>query len=130
MSDTIIYRLDGRYFGFIRDGNLFRGNGEYFGWAEESGHVWQATGRFLGEIVEENYILRRIGMTAPGSKYPRIAPIPPVPPVPQVNRVYKIGLVGWIDSLRDEDGRGTLNSKRAIQDREAKTQEPKIRNEE
>ena len=39
-------------------GYLFDGNGNYIRWVEE-GKMWKNDGTFLGEIVQDNYILKR-----------------------------------------------------------------------
>ena len=123
MKDLIIFRLDGRYFGFVRGGNLFRGNGDYYGWVDRAERVWRADGYYIGEIVEENYVLRSIAGPNYGRQVPRRPPTRPVPPVPQVDRVYKIGMLGWIDSLHHEDNRGTLNYfVRITEDQKTETQ--------
>lgn len=94
-----IYRWDGRYFGFISGGRLFGTNSDYLGWVDDSGRVWRADGQFLGELVNESYILRRQSAPQPLARLPRLAPVPPIPPAPRINRVGRVGRVGWIDAL-------------------------------
>jgi hypothetical protein len=77
---------------------LFDDNGNYLGWVEE-GKVWRSDGTFLGEIVEDNYILRRKTMIPPIPKIPKIPPILPIPPIPSIDRIGKIPKIGWVDAL-------------------------------
>jgi hypothetical protein len=51
---TAIYRWNGEYFGFLRNGRLFNASSEYLGWITDDGRVWRKDGSFLGEIEDEN----------------------------------------------------------------------------
>jgi hypothetical protein len=77
---TAIFRWSGQYFGFVQNGNLFAADGRYLGWVDETGRVWSANGLFLGEVVDDKYILRRLSME---------------PPAPMVPKVPPLGQVGW-----------------------------------
>jgi hypothetical protein len=94
-----IHRWSGQYFGFLLDGYLFNRQGEYVGWATDEGAVWLRDGRFLGELVEDNYILRRNAMMEPSRRIPKIQPIRPIPPIPALPRIPRISRLGWSDSL-------------------------------
>ncbi len=96
-----LYKWSGQYVGFISGGNLFDASSTYLGWVDEEGRCWSSSGSFLGELVEENYVLRRTTMVPPVPKVPKVPPVPPVPPVAKVNRVGKVGRVGWTDALAD-----------------------------
>lgn len=73
-----IFYWAGQYAGFIDNNRVFAANGRYLGWVEpHSGNVWKANGLYLGQIVEDHYILRRRNWTPPHRKTP---PVPPVPP--------------------------------------------------
>ena len=96
---TPIYKWSGQYWGFIYNNRLNDANSNYKGWVDENNQVWNSNGKYLGEIVEEKYILRRISKVEPVPKIPKVPPIPPVPPVPKVNRVGKVPRVGWTDPL-------------------------------
>jgi hypothetical protein len=55
---TPLYRWDGRYVGFRLGDHLYTPSGEAFGWVDEDETAWHSDGRYLGEIFEDNYILR------------------------------------------------------------------------
>ena len=100
MSDkTPIFRWSGEYFGFIYKGNFFDAEGEYLGWVEDDGSVWNRDGTYLGELVEGCYILRNTIKMEPTPKMPKIPPIPPIPPIPKPDRIGRIGKIGWEDAL-------------------------------
>src|SRR5258708_36582625 len=96
---TKLFLWNGPYFGFLKNGRLFRADGEYLGWVDEKGRAWKADGTYLGELVQENYILRNTSKVEPMARIPRIAPISPVPPVPPLNRVGRVGKMSCIDAL-------------------------------
>jgi len=98
---TPIYKWNGEYSGFIHSDRLFDAHSKYLGWVDDDGRVWRSDGTFLGEIVEENYILRRTTMVEPVPKVPKVPPVPPVAPVPKINRVGRVKKVGWKDALEE-----------------------------
>ena len=96
-----IKRLDGRYFGYLRDGKfLYRHDGQYIGWLDPMQNVFLASGRFLGHFRSPSYIVRITSM-----------PIPPaqtVKPIPPAGKLAPIRLpdstpvpppAGWTDAL-------------------------------
>jgi len=93
-----IYRWNGEYFGFISKGNFFDASSKWVGWVEGK-QVWLANGELLGEIRDNNYILRRTALIHSIPRIPNIPPISPVPPVPPVNRIGKVPLTGFKDAL-------------------------------
>ena len=99
MSKTPIYRWSGEFFGFIYNGKFFDADSNFLGWTDDENRVWRADGTFLGEIVDDNYILRRTTMIEPVPRVPKVPPVPPVPPVPRVDRVGHVPKVGWEDAL-------------------------------
>jgi hypothetical protein len=94
-----IHRWSGEYVGFVSNGRLFDAHSNYLGWVEDDGRAWKADGRFLGEIVEGNYLLRRASMIEPIPRIPRIPPIPPISPIPRINRIGRIDRMGWDDAV-------------------------------
>lgn len=94
-----IFRWSGAYFGFLRNGNLFDATGTYKGWLTDEGAVWRADGRFLGELVDDHYILRRQSMIEPIRRVPKVPPVRRVPRVPAIPRVPRIPRLGWVDAL-------------------------------
>ena len=96
-----IYRWDGSYFGFVRNQNLLGADSTYLGWIDDDGRVWKADGSFLGEVVDDEYILRRLAMVAPVNRVPKVPPIPPIAPIPPINRIGRIARAGWVDALEN-----------------------------
>jgi len=100
MSDKRpIFRWSGEYFGFLYNGRFFDADANYLGWIEDDGSIWNEDGSYLGELNEENYILRNSMKIEPISKIPKIPPIPPIPPIPKIDKIGKIGRIGWDDAL-------------------------------
>jgi len=62
-------------------------------------HAWRADGSFLGEIVDNNYIMRRENMVEPLPKIPKIPPIHPIPPISRIDKIGRIPRIGWKDVL-------------------------------
>lgn len=81
---TPIYQWNGQYFGFIKNDRLFNASSQYLGWVTEDGKVWRRNGTFLGEVENENYILRRTSMATPARR---------------ANRAGKASRAGRIDAL-------------------------------
>ncbi|MFI0395848.1 4-fold beta flower protein [Paracoccus sp. p1-h21] len=97
MSD--LYTWGGKYVGFVVNGNLFDRNGSYRGWIEGDGKAWDDQGRYLGSLVEGNYIMRSQMAVPPIPRIPRIPPIPPIPQMPRMNRIGRIPKLGYDDAL-------------------------------
>lgn len=95
---TPVFKWSGEYFGFIHNENLFHADGACLGWIE-SGQVWASDGTYLGQVMEENYILRRTNMIAPLPKIPRSLPIRSIRPVQEISRSGRMPTAGWIDAL-------------------------------
>ncbi|EOV1982966.1 TPA: 4-fold beta flower protein [Vibrio parahaemolyticus] len=96
---TPIYRWNGQYFGFIKNDRLFNASSQYLGWVTEDGRVWRRNGTFLGEVENENYILRRTSMATPANRAVRATPATPVTPARRANREGKALRAGRIDAL-------------------------------
>jgi hypothetical protein len=98
---TPIYRWSGEYFGFLSGGNLFDASCRYLGWAAADGEVWRKDGSLLGEIVEDNYILRNT-MTVARPLQP-IRPIPVIPPTPArwAIRTARALRTAYVDALAE-----------------------------
>jgi hypothetical protein len=74
-----LFRLDGRYYGFVADGYIFDAAGSYRGWVSR-GQVWRADGRYVGELRDRRYVVRGVYATMPADRSP-LTP-PPRPRVP------------------------------------------------
>ena len=96
-----IFHWNGKYFGFIKNGNLFNSISEYLGWIDNDGTLWNKDGHYIGEQVEENYILRKTNKMKPMSKMPKMTPMSPMSPMSPMNKMGKMGRMGWIDALDD-----------------------------
>jgi hypothetical protein len=96
-----IYRWNGQYFGFISNGSFFDARGTYLGWVDPDNRVWRADGTFLGEKVDDNYMLKCTSMAEPVSTVARVSPVAPVPPVPSVDRIAQVPRAGWKDALEE-----------------------------
>ena len=95
-----IFKWNGEYFGFVRRDYLFSHRGEYRGWIGRNQRVWKSSGEFLGELVDGKYILRRNTMIPPVPTVPKVPPPPPVPPMRAINLTGRIPKVGWTDALK------------------------------
>ena len=98
-NKTPIFRWSGEYSGFIHNGYFFDTNSNYLGWVEDDGTVWNKDGTYLGELIEENYILRNTMKMEPRPKIPKISPISPISPIPKIDKIGKSGRIGWEDAL-------------------------------
>ena len=96
-----LFTWAGRYAGFRYGDNIFTSRGAYAGWIDTQKMVWSRHGRYLGEVVEGNYVLRPTMRLPPIPRVPRIPPIPPIPPLPPIPRIPRIPRVGWIDALAE-----------------------------
>lgn len=96
---TPIYRWNGQYFGFIKNDRLFSASSQYLGWVTEDGRAWRRNGTFLGEVENENYILRRTSMATPATRAVRATPAIPATPARRANRAGKALRAGRIDAL-------------------------------
>ncbi len=97
--DGPLYRWSGEYFGFFRSGCFFRADSEYLGWVSDDGRVWQADGTFLGELVDQNYVLRRRSMAEPARRARRARPARPARPARKANRAGRARRSSWDDAL-------------------------------
>lgn len=53
----LIYRWNGKYFGYIWQDRLFDKDGNYVAWVDGD-EVWKKDGTYLGDLVDEVYVLR------------------------------------------------------------------------
>ena len=88
MNHDYVYKINGNYFGFIKDGLLFSRDGEHLGWVEGQ-LVWDLHGKFRGLLFKPRedesviYIIRdRLSMppiTRPPKQKAGTIPPPPSP---------------------------------------------------
>ena len=97
---TPIFKSNGLYLGFISNGNLFSRDGEYLGWVEDD-FVWDAKGRFRGQILAGKYIAFNQFAVPPIPRVPRVAPIAPILPASPSANPAPISLPpGWSDGFK------------------------------
>jgi len=90
-----IYKMSGTYLGFISNGFLFSRDGDYLGWIEGQ-YVWDAAGRFRGELWEGKYIIFHPFLVQPLPKQPRAKPVVPALPNPLPNIPPVAPPTGWV----------------------------------
>ncbi|MDX7780335.1 hypothetical protein SJR98_19840 [Aeromonas hydrophila] len=96
---TFIYRWNGEYFGFIKNDHLFDAKSQYLGWVTNDDKVWRKNGTFLGELEDENYILKRTSMAKPVTRSVRAIPTTPATPARRANRAGRTPRTGQVDAL-------------------------------
>src|SRR5260221_14280313 len=98
MADYIFWS-NGKYLGFVDDGNIFSRDGVFLGWIESNIHAWDSTGRYRGRRWNARYIIVNTFVLAPVPRPPKSTPTPPPLPAPPAN-IPAIGLPpGWKDSF-------------------------------
>lgn len=98
---TPLYKWNGQYVGFVYNDRLFDAASGYIGWLDDDGRCWNADGSFLGELVEQNYVLRRSSMATPASKAVKARPATPATPARKANRPGRATRAGWVDVLAE-----------------------------
>ena len=63
------------------------------------GEVWRRDGTFLGESVEDSYVLRRRDAALRSPRVPIDSPSPPAPPSPWAPRPFRKPRAGCEDAL-------------------------------
>jgi hypothetical protein len=94
-----LFCWSGRFVGFCVDGCLFEANGVYRGWEDAAGRVWHYDGQYLGERVEQHYVLRRVAWATPVPQPRRVPPVVPELPLPPPHRAARPPRPGWEDAL-------------------------------
>lgn len=96
-----LYTWSGHYCGFIQNNYIFDLRCKYLGWLDDDGRAWHANGHFWGELVEENYILRRMSMATPAIRAIRATPATPATPAARATRAARAARTGYTDVLTD-----------------------------
>ncbi len=95
---TPLFRWDGKYWGFLADGELYDRYGRHVGWLE--GHdAYHRNGRFMGALRDGRHVLRDVLRGEPIHRAPRVAVPYPTPPTPPPDRGARELLDGWTDAL-------------------------------
>lgn len=95
-----IYRWKDEYFGFLYNNRLFDKNSNYLGWIDED-EVWRKDGIYLGNLVAENYILKKRTMATKARRAIRAIPATPARPSTKANRAAKAQKAGYVDALME-----------------------------
>lgn len=95
---TPLFTCGGEYVGFIANGTIFDAHSNYRGWIDGCS-AWNSDGTYLGEVMDEHYILRNNMDMEPMAQMARMPPMPPMPPLPQIARMPRMPRLGWIDVL-------------------------------
>ena len=98
---TKIFHWNGKYFGFIKNEKLFSKTSKYLGWIDNNGNAWNKDGHYLGEQVNDNYILRKTSKMKPMSKMSKMTPMSPMSPMHPMDKMGKAKRLGWVDALDD-----------------------------
>ena len=100
--ETIVIHLfcwSGLFAGYLVEDFLFDVNGVYLGWEDASGRLWRRDGSYLGERVDQHYVMRRDGFATPVPLPRRVPPVIPDLPAPPANRAARPPRPGWTDAL-------------------------------
>ena len=101
MEHLFIYRINGQYLGFVRDGILYDSLGTYLGFQVDD-NFWNSHGQFCGQLYTTNgysYILKYQFNIPPNPQAPKYNPnfigelptsLPPINPI-LVNVGFKDG---------------------------------------
>ncbi|MDQ5935675.1 MAG: hypothetical protein QG574_2990 [Cyanobacteriota bacterium erpe_2018_sw_21hr_WHONDRS-SW48-000092_B_bin.40] len=96
-----LYTWRGSYCGFIQNNCIFDLRCRYLGWLENDGRAWHSDGHFWGELVDENYILRRTSMATPARRAIRATPATPATPAVPATRATRAIRAGYTDAFTD-----------------------------
>lgn len=92
-----IFKWNGQHLGFSVNGYLFDPSCNYLGWIEQDGSVWSDRGRYVGELIEGQYILRNTMKMQPMARMPKMRPMPPMPPMQPMPRMPRMPRMVWRD---------------------------------
>ena len=95
-----IYRWNGEYFGFIKNGRLFDRHSNYLCWIDEN-EVWKKNGEHLGKIVNGDYILIKTSAPNRARRARRAPPARPATPAARANRAGRARRAGYQDALKE-----------------------------
>jgi hypothetical protein len=99
MERKILYKYNGQYWGFILKGRIYNKYGKYFGWIDKKNKCWNEDGDYIGELVEDKYIIQKNIYTEPISRIPKIPRAEPVKIADQPNIKPKVLTTNYYDVL-------------------------------
>ena len=99
--NTALFRRDGRYWGFLENGEIYDRHGRHAGWLMPGPEqdVYDLTGRFLGQLVEGHHVLRSVFRPEPVHRAPRPPTHHATPPDPWPDREPALAIDGWAEAL-------------------------------
>jgi|SRR5690606_15993169 len=100
MIRRFLYKRNGEYWGFIYLNRVYDKNNNYKGWVEDDKFVWDENGKYMGELVEDIYILKNKNDIGQSSKLPQEKFDVNFKKISKKNKIGKIQLKGWIDALK------------------------------
>jgi hypothetical protein len=99
---TPLFRWDGTYWGFRAGDQVHDRYGRHAGWVEttpDTADVFDLSGRFLGELADELYVVRDLFRAEPIHRAPRPAVAFRTPPTPPPDREPRDPRDDWHDAL-------------------------------
>ncbi len=100
MIRKFLYKRNGVYWGFIFLNRVYDKNHNYKGWVEDDKFFWNENGKYMGELVEDIYIMRNKNVIGKISKIPLEKIDITFKQKIKKNKMGKIQLKGWIDILK------------------------------
>ena len=98
-----VFRLGGAYWGFLESSRLYDRYGRQMGWLDpvpgRAPDVFDLAGRFLGELVDDRYVLRYALRAEPVHRAPRSPSLHPAPPDEWPDREPHDPNQDWTDAL-------------------------------
>ena len=101
-----LYLLDGTYFGFLQNGNVFSRDGIYLGWLDGQ-VVWGQNGEYRGKLTTNgnvSYIVKKSFVLDPIPRAPKAPMAVPTLPAPAANVAPVVPEIGVIDGFSLENG--------------------------
>ena len=86
MDIRYIFNTSGEYSAFIYEGHLYNPNSHLLGYVMNGNEVFNTRGQFIGEILNDDRIVRNSFQSKPGiiPPLPQLPPLPPLPPLPRL----------------------------------------------
>lgn len=100
MIRRFLYKRCGEYWGFIFLNNIYDKNNNYRGWIEENKFVWNDKGKYLGELIDDHYILRNKTEISLSYKVPPERTEVNFKIIIKKNKIGKLQIKGWTDALK------------------------------
>jgi hypothetical protein len=99
MERKILYKYNGQYWGFVLKGRIYNKDAKYFGWIDKKNRCWNYDGDYIGNLVEDKYIIQKNIYTEPVGRIPKIPRAEPVKIADQPNIKAKILTTNYYDVL-------------------------------